>query len=592
MPSSPKLALADDENYILRGVPTLVPGHGTELLVAFVSPTPPRGQVFANEVHVALLERTPDGIAGRYRLRDDATHIVHSYTYDAELDDDDRAGSRLEMAFSPTDPTALFAWTWDAPTLYKLHVDPRRGVRLVCRRGLGFRPVRKANFGLGMYFTRDGRYLHLVSTCPWDDYQFDALSLSLLQRTRSCPWPYASISYVGYSNQVLVAADAVGALVALELNSRSFLGLQLPTGDHLHVSLGATQLSLVPCYIHGRFALSATALHEKRRYHGVFRDIWHLLEISPLQLQPWVPPTVQWPRTADGDFDDDDVALAPVEATPTITYALALDLPDAPWVEVTASSPSTHYLRCSPLCIDGEMYQLDIVRPHTALIRHPISNACMHVLQYNEVDDIEILHVLSRGKVLSWTSPFLLASGPLQLATPMVYKPIGNGILPTDDAVFQAAAFHYTDDDRLATSTFRVLGPHTLAMVLSAGYLCLADLLTMLRLLPSLRRDCFQHAEMRRCMLRTHFLDCVESTFLWPDDAAHYEAKAASLLLFLTTIHDEEAYELLAASAYFKLRGERRDRTLARDYLEMLPPKTRTLHGKNGDVVVIHVSTE
>ncbi|EQC31019.1 hypothetical protein SDRG_11206 [Saprolegnia diclina VS20] len=590
MPSSPKLALADD-GYVLRCVPTLVPGHGTDLLVGFVSPIPLQGQVFANEVHIVLLEPTLDGDAGRYRRRD-APHVVHIYTYDAELDDDDRAGSRLEMAFLPTDPTALIAWTWDAPTLYKLRVDARRGVFIESRRDLGFRPVRKANFGLGMYFTRDGRFVHLVSTCPWDDYQFDAHSLQLLQRTRSCPWPYASISYVGYSNQVLVAGDAIGALVALELNSRSFLGLQLPSGDHLHISLGATQLSLVPYYNNGRFALSATALHEKRRYHGVFRDIWHLLEISPLQLQPWVHPAVQWPTTADGDFnnDDDDAALAPVEATPTITYALAVDLPDAPWVEVTASSPSTHYLRCSPLCIDGDMYQLDIVRPHTALIRHPLSNACVHVLQYNEYDDIEILHVLSRGRVLSWTSRFLLASAPLQLATPMVYKPIGNGILPTDDAVFQAAAFHYADD-RLMHSAFGVLGSHTLGMVLSAGYLCLADLLVLLRELPSVRRECFRHAEMRRRMLRTHYLDYVESTFLWPDDAAHFEAKAASLLLFLTTIDDEEAYELLAASAYFKLRGERRDRTLAQDYLEMLPPKTRTLHGKNGDVVVLDAST-
>ncbi|OQR87689.1 hypothetical protein ACHHYP_08169 [Achlya hypogyna] len=575
MPRPATLEL-EDKSYGLRGLPVLVPGHGTALAVAFVSPKPLTQHSYADFFDIALIAAEKNG---RYRLVPGMTRVRHTYEYNAEVDEMERQGSRLEMAFSPTDPTALFAWTWDAPTLYRLRVNAA-GVDLVTQRALDFRPVLKANFGMNMYFAKNGSSVNLVSTCPWDHYMIDPDSLRLLQRTPTCPYPDAHVAFVGYSQASLLQLDAAGTVGKLE-SYAPYLTLQTVAGDSLQVSMDKTQLAIVPFTTsQGRFALSVTVAHNQRRYHGIFRDIWSLVDLGASFLQPWAPPPVQYPRNADGDFDDTP-HLHPLGVVPTVTYALSLDVTSPPWVDVTPPF-SAVYLRMSTLRIEGVSYILEAARPHIALIRDARTLAIHRVLQYATYEELDWLRTLSLADALDWSSPFLLPKTSLQLAAPVVHKAIVRGILPTDDMVFDAAEFCYADDILCASDLGR-LGPHAFAMVLSKGYLAMTDLVTVLNVLPSLRREVLTTID--RAWFRGRYLDFVELTYLYqePDAVALCEEKAASVLLFLASVRDEEAFELLAASSYFKLRGERKDRVLAVDYLEMLPPRARTLHGKNGE---------
>ncbi|OQR97837.1 hypothetical protein THRCLA_06837 [Thraustotheca clavata] len=581
MPSMVMLTL-DHENE-LRGMPLFVPGYGGMLAVAAVSPKSLPDQMYADFFEIVLIQQENED--GRYGIVPQGTRFRHVYQYEEELDAVERQCSRLEMAFLPTDPSILFAWTWDAPILYRFKVDLNIGIICEVQRPLDFRPVLKCNFGLNMYFTNT--FVNLVSTCPWDHYAFELETLQIVQRAPNCPFAPCDITFVGTSNRQLIQLDSNGTFGKID-HYPTCLHIFTKDKEDLAVLINDTSLSLVPCSLKGRFTICATALHDGYCYTGIFDDIWQLLGISKLLLVPWAQPPIQYPL-ANGTFVENPFQLK-MPSEPPVTIDLSVDW--SQWYQTEVPHQS-RYLRQSIICIEGFNYILDSVGAHVGLILHPITRRIHRVLQLVSHDALEILLTLSESNLLTWHSPYLFARESLQLATPINHKPKSLGIIPDEDDVFASVHFVYSDH-WFESSKLVILGMDALVLTLNSGYLTTSDLISTLQIMPSIRRACFAPniplAEPRRRWLRTRYLDFVEMTYMEKVFAPQWEAKAASILLFLASIDDEEAIELVAASAHFKLHGCRRDKHLASKYLKLLPPKERTLHGKGGETLTIPLS--
>jgi hypothetical protein len=492
----------------------------------------------------------------------------------------------------------VILWTWDPPKLYKLKVCPSQGVSLLAQKALSFRPVYKANFGLEAYFSRDGEFLTLVSTCPWIHYEISVKTLLYTRRSREFMRPFNEISFQSYCKGMVCQGDQEGSLVEYEGRLIDKVGqIQKVDGSVVCFRLSVQQPYKLLHLIHDKFNLYAIFSDKfsnnsnQQIVSFKVKDFWSFTGLSKFKSRPRSNVLIE--MASNGSFVADDLAFDIHSPRKSEVADIFLDVSTLrkrfPFREIDLPY-SSHSM--STIYIASKQYLfIDL-----SLILDPVTLNPLRVLNMSYICGkwphsltVSCIMALSHEGLFSdWFHP-LLSNDSLE-NTPLKYP-----MMPSDHEVFASLDFSSSDSTQLyshprdhalhtdrahfkSKSPLSVLGVDILIRILDTYLVDFMDVVRFVHALPSLKPWAFREISPSRAYLRAQFLYHALNATLDKDKERKKLANrnANSVLLYLCSLRDDESLRMLASSCWFKSRGEiRRDERLARQYVRAIPPHRR-----------------
>ncbi|KAG9408083.1 hypothetical protein AC1031_021318 [Aphanomyces cochlioides] len=512
--------------------PLFVPGHGYNLAVVRLNPAYVPGEYFWTSFDIALVERT--GPLEWSQIGGAAT-FTHQYVFADHLQSDDKQCSAWEMKFDLRDTSTLYLWTWGPNTLYKLHV----GITHVSTLSLPFNPVLKFNHGLNSNFSNDGSLFYLVPTCPWIHYEIDLDRFLFLRRSQDFMVSIETVRFGPLSHCFVVPGNASCSVLMVHHGYNSYDLHDVEHGRRAIVEFANTDYChIFPTSVNGEFGL---------------------LAVIPQAH------TIQNTDPAMGQFENEE-ALPYDNSSEITTLSIALE-----W---SNPLPFPRAINIFALLFQNKIYMWRATqwnRGH-AFIIDPDSLDCVRVVpsMYEA-----ILRSISANGHLSWDCPFLLDHRSLQRSLRESLPNHAGGLFPHEDTVA----------DLLAAD--RPIGSCPLAweLVLSSPFLSIRDAARIASVLPlAARKAAFRSGTLRYQELYTRFLDfATMATEFAESEVDWIQDRAKSLMQFLISLEDDEAFVVLAQSAYYATRGYDKDRVFTKRLLSRVKTlDSVVLHGKRG----------
>ncbi|CAK4703486.1 hypothetical protein LEN26_019675 [Aphanomyces euteiches] len=537
-----------------RNCPLFVPGHGYNLAVVRLNPAYVSGEYFWPSFDIALVERTGPL---EWRQVGGAATFTHQYVFADHLQSDDKQCSAWEMKFDLRDASTLYLWTWDPNTLYKLHIDPLHGITHVSTLSLLFNPVLKFNHGLNSYFSNDGSLLYLVSTCPWIHYEIDLDRFLFLRRSQDFMVSIETVRFGPLSHCFVVPGNASRSVLMVHHGYNSYDLHDVEHGRRAIVEFAKNDYChIFPTSVNGEFGLLAVSSTHFTR----LGDKSTLVDLDCLSIPQAC--TTQNTDPATGQFENEE-ELPYDDSSEMVTLSIALE-----W---SNPLPFPRAINVFALVIQNKTYMWRSTqwnRGH-AFIIDPDSLDCVRVVspRYEA-----ILRSISASGHLSWDCPFLLDHRSLQQSLRESLPSHAGGLFPHEDTVA----------DLLAAD--RPIGSCPLAweLVLSSPFLSIRDAVRVASVLPLAARKAAFRSGTSRCQeLYTRFLDFAIMATEFAESVDWIQDRAKSLMQFLISLEDDEAFVVLAESAYYATRGYDKDRVFAKRLLSRVKTlDSVVLHGK------------
>ncbi|EQC26284.1 hypothetical protein SDRG_15871 [Saprolegnia diclina VS20] len=405
--------------------------------------------------------------------------LVHTYAYPVD------APRRLhqktppyEVLLDPSDATVAYLWTWYPSRLYRLRVDLRAGVALDKIMALPIEPETS--------YLANG-LLYLVSEVE-DDIVVDVAAWTTL--TRREPPPLHARVLPPTMRDTIATRGALSLAQTPEGLWVEGLGRPrlLTANDDVECVAWTSDDAIVLTVLEGDTWM-------RRFVHLV--DLYGFLEGL--------------------DWEDSATALrAHVDWLRQPRLALsAADETDVDRVVSVNIEHRTHWALHCPAD--------DVV-----LLIDPATQVCHHVLQRaSAIDDVLGL-LAAMSSHVTWATPCLLSTTP-QLAT-MDVNDVAT-YWPSPAAMIQAKRLAYREP---RDARHRLVG---LSVSLHSGFLGLNDLASVLYAAPSLRREVLAPNSAGRSQARARLATLI---FLSRAGSAKYQALAASLVLYLTSVDDDQ----------------------------------------------------
>jgi hypothetical protein len=515
------------------------------------------------------------------------------------------------LAISPTSDD-IYMWTLDPPTLYHLRTD----LTLVRTMELPFKPVNK-DFGYQMYFSKDGKFLYVVSRCPWDHYEIHLPLWKITRRgkrittTQDCIFmiPLNEIHLIDETGRIM-PGDSDGTVFsfnkfgAFEIQkydgtSRKFqidnvFSIYIP-----NIDITYHETMIIPINQKGnrQFQLLLMTIVRKARGRGrvpiykYFNNIWELLGIDCEKFNdlPLANPrfVTQIPDK-NGNFNDSEEDSNFIMGYGQESNHINVSIDMHGFSPLTPPAGLPLPTSFDSIEIEGEtfiLYQID-PRGQEKIILNPVSLEIMRIIADKPW---QLNRLFSSSKTsLKWDN-FLFSAPILQNIISLEYP----GLPENHD--IDASIRNQHSSKSFWMSGFGKIGLDICDVIFCNYNLTIKDLIRLCIAVPYLRPIAFR-SNSRRMQLRSKFVDLEWVKTRGTADKSRFHVLSNSLLLFLVSLKDEEALVLIAESCYFKTRKEyRKDQNRALSYLKAICPPSSTgryiLKGKDEQVVSIDIES-